>query len=164
VGSAAVQIARLHGARVIATAGSAAKLARARELGAHEVLDHTHEDLAARARALTGKKGADIVVEHVGGRVFEAGLAALARNGRLVTCGATLGGKVALDLNLLFGRHLTLLGSWMGRRSDLNDALRHVASGALRPVVDSVLPLTDARRAHERIEAREHFGKVVLVP
>jgi NADPH:quinone reductase-like Zn-dependent oxidoreductase len=164
VGSAAVQIARLHGARVIATAGSAAKLARARELGAHEVLDHTHEDLAARARALTGKKGVDIVVEHVGGRVFEAGLAALARNGRLVTCGATLGGKVALDLNLLFGRHLTLLGSWMGRRSDLNDALRHVASGALRPVVDSVLPLTDARRAHERIEAREHFGKVVLVP
>jgi NADPH:quinone reductase-like Zn-dependent oxidoreductase len=128
------------------------------------VLDHTSEDLAARARALTGKKGVDIVVEHVGGRVFEAGLAALARNGRLVTCGATLGGKIALDVNLLFGRHLTLLGSWMGRRSDLNDALRHVASGALRPVVDSVLPLKDARRAHERIEAREHFGKVVLVP
>ena len=164
VGSAAVQIARLHGARVIATAGSAAKLAKAHELGAHDTIDHASEDIAARARALTGKKGVDVVVEHVGGRVFEAGLAALARDGRLVTCGATTGGKVALDLNLVFGRHLTLLGSWMGRRSDLNDALRHVASGALRPVVDSVLPLEDARRAHERIEARAHFGKVVLVP
>jgi NADPH:quinone reductase-like Zn-dependent oxidoreductase len=164
VGSAAVQIARLHGARVIATAGSATKLAKARELGAHEIIDHSSEDIAARARALTAKKGVEVVVEHVGGRVFEAGVAALARDGRLVTCGATTGGEVGLDVNLLFGRHLTLLGSWMGRRSDLNDALRHVASGALRPVVDSVLPLEDARRAHERIEAREHFGKVVLVP
>ncbi len=164
VGSAAVQVARLHGARVIATAGSAPKLARARELGAHETIDHTHEDIAQRARALTGRKGVDVVVEHVGGRVFEAGVAALARDGRLVTCGATTGGKVTLDLNLLFGRHLALLGSWMGRRSDLNDALRHIASGALSPVVDSVLPLAEARRGHERIEAREHFGKVVLVP
>ena len=164
VGSAAVQIARLHGARVIATAGSAAKLAKARELGADETIDHTHEDIALRARALTGKKGVDVVVEHVGGRVFEAGVAALARDGRLVTCGATTGGKVTLDVNLLFGRHLTLLGSWMGRQSDLNDALRHIASGALKPVVDSVLPLAEARRGHERIEAREHFGKVVLVP
>jgi len=164
VGSAAVQVARLHGARVLATAGSAAKLARARELGAHDVLDHTSEDIVQRARAWTGGKGVDVVVEHVGGRVFEAGLQALARNGRLVTCGATIGHKVTLDLNGLFGRHLTLLGSWMGRRSDLNDALRHVASGALKPVLDSALPLADARRAHERIEAREHFGKVVLLP
>ena len=164
VGSAAIQIARLHGARVIATAGSAAKLARARELGAHEVIDHTSEDIAARARALTHKKGVDVVAEHVGGRVFEAGVAALAKNGRLVTCGATTGGKVALDVNLLFGRHLTLMGSWMGRRSDLNDCLRHVASGALKPVVDSVRPLAEARAAHERIEAREQFGKLVLVP
>jgi len=104
------------------------------------------------------------VVEHVGGRMFEAAVAALARDGRLVTCGATIGGKVTLDVNLLFGRHLALLGSWMGRRSDLNDALRHVASGELEPVVDSVLPLADARRAHERLEARQVFGKLVLVP
>ena len=164
VGSAAVQIARLHGARVIATAGNEAKLARARELGAHELIDHTREEIAPRVRELTTRKGVDVVVEHVGGRVFEAGVAALARDGRLVTCGATTGGKVTLDLNLLFGRHLTLLGSWMGRRSDMNDVLRHVASGALEPVVDSVLPLADARRAHERIESRAHFGKVVLVP
>jgi len=164
VGSAAVQVARLHGARVIATAGTAAKRALARSLGAHETIDHGREDVAARARALTGKKGVEVVVEHVGGRVFESCVAALARNGRLVTCGATIGPKAALDLNLLFGRHLTLLGSWMGRRSDLNEALRHIASGALKPVVDSVLPLAEARRAHERLEARENFGKMVLVP
>ena len=164
VGSAAVQIARLHGARVIATASGANKLARARELGAHETIDHSKEDIAKRTRELTGRKGVDLVVEHVGGHVFEAGVAALAKNGRLVTCGDTVGARASLDLNLLFGRHLTLLGSWMGRRSDLNDALRHVASGELKPVLDSVRPLAEARAAHERIESRAHFGKLVLVP
>ncbi len=164
VGSAALQVARLFGARVIATAGTAEKLDLALTIGAHDGINHSSEDVAARARALTGKKGVDVVVEHVGGRMFEAAVAALARDGRLVTCGATTGGKVTLDVNLLFGRHLALLGSWMGRRSDLNDALRHVASGELEPVVDSVLPLADARRAHERLEARQVFGKLVLVP
>ena len=164
VGSAAVQIARLHGARVIATAGSPAKLERARALGAEETIDHASEDIAARARALTGKKGVDVAFEHVGGHVFEAAVASLARDGRLVTCGDTTGSKATLDLNLLFGRHLALLGSWMGRRSDLNAVLEHVASGALKPVVDSVLPLAEARRAHERLEARDVFGKLVLVP
>ncbi len=164
VGSAAIQIARLIGARVIATAGSAAKLDRARALGAHDTIDHTTEDLTGRVRALTSGRGVDVVFEHVGGPVFERALAALARNGRLVTCGATAGARVTLDLNLLFGRHLTLLGSWMGRRANLVAVLEHIRSGALRPVVDCVLPLTDARRAHERIEAREQFGKVVLVP
>jgi NADPH:quinone reductase-like Zn-dependent oxidoreductase len=164
VGSAAVQIARLHGARVIATAGTAAKLERARALGAHDAIDHATEDVAARARALTGKKGVDVVFEHVGGPVFEAAVRALARDGRLVTCGDTIGNKVTLDLDLLFGRHLSLLGSWMGRRSDLNEALKHVAAGTLKPVVDSVLPLAEARRAHERLEARDTFGKLVLVP
>src|SRR5438445_3930781 len=93
VGSAAIQIARLWGARVIATAGSAAKLERMRALGAHEVVDHAREDLAARARELTAKKGVEVVLEHVGGAVFERAVAALARNGRLVTCRATIGGK-----------------------------------------------------------------------
>lgn len=164
VGSAAVQVARLLGARVIATAGSAAKLERARALGAAEGIDHSSEDIAALARALTGRKGVEVVFEHVGGRVFEAGVAALARNGRLVTCGATAGAAVSLDVNVLFGRHLSLMGSWMGRRDEMIEVLRHVASGALSPVVDRVLPLREARAAHERIEAREHFGKLVLVP
>jgi NADPH:quinone reductase-like Zn-dependent oxidoreductase len=164
VGSAAIQIAKLHGARVIATAGSAAKLERARALGADEAIDHSRAEVGKAARALTGRRGADVVVEHVGGRVLEEAIAGLARNGRLVTCGATTGAKVTLDANLLFGRHLTLLGSWMGRRSELHEVLRFVADGRLRPVVDSVMPLAEARRAHERIEAREHFGKIVLVP
>ena len=164
VGSAAVQVAGLHGARVIATAGSAERAARARSLGADEVIDHSSEDVAARVRVLTGGKGVEVVVEHAGGRMFEQATAALARDGRLVTCGATTGNQVGLDLNLLFGRHLSLLGSWMGRRGELAEVLKHVRAGRLRPVVDSVLPLAEARRAHERIEAREMFGKVVLVP
>ena len=164
VGSAAVQIARLIGARVIATAGGPAKLERARALGAEGLIDHSREDIAARARELTGKKGVEVVFEHVGGRVFEQGVAALARNGRLVTCGATLGGEVKLDVNVLFGKHLTLLGSWMGRRAELVEALKFVRDGRLKPVVDRVMPLGDAREAHRLIEAREHFGKVVLLP
>jgi NADPH:quinone reductase-like Zn-dependent oxidoreductase len=164
VGSAAVQIARLIGARVIATASDPAKLERLRALGADEVVNHASEDLTARVRALTAKQGVDVVFEHVGGPVFERAVAALAKNGRLVTCGATIGGQATLDLNQLFGRHLTLLGSWMGRRAELIEALRFVADGRLKPVVDSVMPLAEARRAHERLEARAHFGKVVLTP
>ncbi|MBI1798476.1 MAG: zinc-binding dehydrogenase [Candidatus Eisenbacteria bacterium] len=164
VGSAAIQIALLIGARVIATAGGASKVERARRLGAHEVIDHAREDIEARVRVITKKKGVEVAFEHVGGRVFEQGVASLAKNGRLVTCGATAGGDVKLDVNRLFGRHLTLMGSWMGRRSDLIEVLKFVRSGQLTPVVDRVMPLAEAREAHRRIEAREHFGKIVLVP
>jgi NADPH:quinone reductase-like Zn-dependent oxidoreductase len=164
VGSAAIQIGRLLGARVIATAGSAEKIDRARSLGANDVIDHARDDIADEVRRLTDQKGVDVVFEHVGGRVFEQGVASLARNGRLVTCGATIGSKVSLDINLLFGRHLSLMGSWMGRRDELVAVLEHVREGKLAPVVDSVMPLAEARRAHERIEARAHFGKIVLVP
>jgi NADPH:quinone reductase-like Zn-dependent oxidoreductase len=115
-------------------------------------------------RALTGKKGVEVAVEHVGGRVFEQAAASLARNGRLVTCGATIGNQAALDLNALFGRHLTLLGSWMGRRGEMLEVLRLVRDGRLEPVLDSAMPLAKAADAHRRIEAREHFGKLVLVP
>jgi NADPH:quinone reductase-like Zn-dependent oxidoreductase len=163
VGSAAVQVAKLHGARVIATAGSEAKMERAKALGADHVLNHRTQDIGAEVRALTGKRGVDVVVEHVGTAVWEHAMVALARNGRLVTCGATTGPKVSLDVNQLFGRHLTLLGSWVGRRAELHEALRFVREGKLKPVVDVVLPLREARAAHERIERREHFGKVVLV-
>lgn len=164
VGSAAIQVAKQLGARVIATASGPEKLARARELGADETIDHAAEDIASRARELTKKKGVEVVFEHVGGRVFEAGVAALAKNGRLVTCGATLGAKVTLDINQLFGRHLSLLGSWMGTREEMLAVLAMLSGGELRPVVDSVVPLAEARAAHERIESRVHFGKVVLVP
>ena len=164
VGSAAIQIARLLGARVIATAGSEEKLTRARELGAHDVIQHTQQDLAAEVRALTGRRGVDVVLEHVGGAVFERAIGALARNGRLVSCGATADNHATLDINLLFGRHLTVMGSWMGRRSEMLEVLRFVRDRRLKPVIDSVFPLAEARKAHERIEARAHFGKLVLVP
>jgi NADPH:quinone reductase-like Zn-dependent oxidoreductase len=164
VGSAAIQIARLFGARVIATAGSPDKLDRAKALGAHAVLDHSAGDLAAGVRALTGKKGVEVAIEHVGGVVFEQAVACLARDGRLVTCGATAGADARLNVNLLFGRHLSLMGSWMGRRSELVEVLRHVREGRLAPVLDRVMPLAEARAAHEHIERRKHFGKVVLLP
>ena len=164
VGSAAIQVAKHLGARVIATAGSADKLERAMRLGADATIDHATQDIAAEARALTGGRGVGVVFEHVGGRVFEAGVAALARDGRLVTCGATGGNRVSLDINLLFGRHLALYGSWMGSRSESLAVLEWVRAGTFRPVIDSVLPLAEARKAHERIEARKHFGKIVLTP
>lgn len=164
VGSAAVQIAKLIGARVIATAGSDAKLERAKSLGADDVIHHGRQDIAAEVRALTGKKGVEVALEHVGGAVFESALAALARNGRLVTCGATIGSHAKVDINVLFGRHLSLHGSYMGTRADMAEVLEFIRAGKLAPVVDSVMPLAEARRAHERIEAREHFGKIVLVP
>ena len=164
VGSLAIQVARLLGARVIATAGSDAKLEKARVLGAHEALNHHTQDIAAETRRLTGKKGVEVVIEHVGGPMFEQCVAALARNGRLVTCGATIGHQARLDLNLLFGRHLTLYGSWMGRRSELVEALEFVKSGRIRPVIDTVMPLAEASRAHEKLEAGDHFGKIVLTP
>src|SRR5262249_23283460 len=161
---AAIQVARLLGARVIATAGNAEKLEHARRLGAHEVIDHAREDIAERARSFTAKKGVEVALEHVGGPIFERSVAALARNGRLVTCGATIGHQAQLDINLLFGRHLSLLGSWMGRKSELLEVLRFVRQGALAPVVDEALPLAEAARAHRKLEARETFGKLVLVP
>ncbi len=164
VGSAAVQVAKLLGARVIATAGGRERAERARALGADDVIDHSREDVAARARELTGRKGVEVVAEHVGGAVFEQAVAALAKDGRLVSCGDTIGNRATLDLDLLFGRHLSLLGSWTGRRSEMLEVLAHIRAGRLKPVLDTVLPLAEARRAHERIEAREMFGKVVLVP
>ena len=164
VGSAAIQIARMLGARVIATAGNEPKLELARRLGASETIDHSKEDIAQAVRALTAKKGVEVVFEHVGGAVFEKCVASLARGGRLVTCGATAGNRATLDLDLLFGRQLSLLGSWMGRRSEMAEVLGHIREGRLEPVVDSVLPLAEARRAHQRIEDRRQMGKVVLVP
>jgi NADPH:quinone reductase-like Zn-dependent oxidoreductase len=162
VGMAAVQVARLHGARVIATAGSEAKLARARELGADHVLDHHRQDVVAEVRRLTGKKGADVVVEHVGEATWERSVLALAADGRLVTCGATTGAAGATELRHLFARQLTVMGSYMGSKAELLDAAPFFFAGRLRAVVHAVLPLSEARRAHETMEASEHFGKIVL--
>jgi len=162
VGMAAVQVAKLRGARVIATVGADAKLELARRLGADEVLNHRSADVVAEVRRLTGKKGADVVVEHVGESTWERSILSLAHRGRLVTCGATTGARGVTDLKHLFAKQLSLLGSYMGSKAELLEAAPHFFAGRLRTVVHAVLPLHEARRAHEMMEASEHFGKIVL--
>lgn len=162
VGQAAIQIATLHGARVIATAGTDVKLGKARELGAAEVINHRTQDIAAEARRLTGKRGVDVVIEHVGQATWDASVRALAPGGRLVTCGNTTGWEGKIDLRFLFSRQLSLLGSYMGTKAELIRAARFFFDGAFRPAVDSVFPLAEAAEAHRRLEASEQFGKVVL--
>jgi NADPH:quinone reductase-like Zn-dependent oxidoreductase len=161
VGQAAIPIARLHGARVFATSGPAKK-AQTAALGAEDVFDHYAEDFAQRVRAATRGRGVDIVVEHVGEATFDRSVRALARGGRLVTCGATTGPRAAIDLRHLFARQLSLIGSYMGTKSELGDAALHLFGGRLAPSIDTVMPLADASAAQRRLEAREQFGKIVL--
>ncbi len=163
VGQAAIQIAWRHGARVFATAGTDEKLARARQLGAYEVVNHTTQDLPAKIREFTNGRGVDVVVEHVGIATWDRSLRSLARGGRLVTCGATTGHDAQIDLRVLFSRQLSLLGSYMGRKGELLCAARFFFAGELCPVVDRTFPLEEAAGAHRRLEAREQFGKIVLV-
>ncbi|HXG59556.1 MAG TPA: zinc-binding dehydrogenase [Thermoanaerobaculia bacterium] len=162
VGSAAIQIARLWGAVVYATAGSPEKVARAKDLGADEAIDYRAADFLAEVRRLTGKRGVDVVFEHVGAETFPRSLRALARGGRLVTCGATTGADVTINLRLVFFKLLSILGSTMGSLAELREIMNHVEAGRLRPVVDRVLPLEEVREAHRILENREAFGKVVL--
>lgn len=164
VGVALVQMAKLFGAAVIATASTAEKRARLPELGADHVLDSTDPGLPKAVKGLTGGRGADVVFDHVGIATWEASLRALRYGGRLVTCGATTGYDARVDLRVLFWKQLALLGSTMGSKADFIEALSHVAAGRLRAVRDVVLPLEKLREAHERLAARRQFGKIVLVP
>jgi NADPH:quinone reductase-like Zn-dependent oxidoreductase len=164
IGVAAIQIAKLYGARVIATASTDAKLARAKQLGADEVVNYTTGDFAAAARVLTGKRGVDAVIEHVGGDTFVGSIKAVRNGGRIVTCGATAGFHPAIDLRHIFFRQIEILGSTMGSKADLLAVLSHVAAGRLQPVVDRVLPLAQAADGHRVLEDRAAFGKVVLQP
>jgi NADPH:quinone reductase-like Zn-dependent oxidoreductase len=164
VGIAALQIARLLGARVIATAGSDAKLERAKELGADSVVNYSDPEWPGQVRALTGKRGVDVIAEHTGEDYFEGCVQALAHNGRLVTCGATSGPRATFDIRMLFARHVALLGSFMGSKAEWHTIWRFVAAGRLKPVVDRTYPLADAKAALERMQQREQFGKLVLIP
>ena len=164
VGSIAIQIAKLRGARVITTASSDDKLAKARELGADETINYTRDDWPKEVRRLTNRKGVDVVVEHTGAETWPGSIAALKNNGRLVTCGATSGFDARTDLRQVFFRHLTLLGSFMGSKAELLEAMKFIAAGKICAVVDRVLPLSEARQAHELIENRAQFGKVILKP
>jgi NADPH:quinone reductase-like Zn-dependent oxidoreductase len=162
VSSAAIQIAKLFGARVITTVGSDAKAERARALGADDVVNYATQDFVAEVKRLTGKRGADVVIEHVGGDVMSKSVLAAGAGGRIVTCGATAGFTPAIDLRHVFFRQVEILGSTMGPKGALFGILEHVKAGRLKAVVDRVLPLWEAREAHRVIEAREVFGKVVL--
>ena len=164
VGSAAVQIARLRGARVIATASSDAKLNQARQLGAHEAVNYATDDLREAVRRLTGRRGVDVVVEHVGQATWPTSVACLARNGRLVTCGATTGSEVSFDLWPMFAKQIAFIGCYGGARDDVRRVLDVASRGELRPVVNDVLPLERVAEAHARLEARENFGKYVITP
>src|SRR5262249_171620 len=159
VGQAAIQIARLHGARVIATAGSEEKLERARAIGASEVIHHHKQDIAEEIKRLTNKRGVDVVIEHVGEATWVKTVRSRARGGRLVTCGATTGAKGSLDLAALFSKQLSILGSYMGRKSELLQAARYFFSGQLNPVIDRTYPLAEAARAQQRLEESGQFGE-----
>jgi NADPH:quinone reductase-like Zn-dependent oxidoreductase len=162
VGTAAIQIAKFFGARVIATAGSDGKLAKAKELGADYVINHKTQKIRDEVRRITNKRGVDVVFEHVGIATWDESLASLAPSGRLVTCGATTGYDAKLDLRFLFTRQLSLLGSYMGTKSELHSLMRLVANGRLKPIVDRVFPLAEAAAAHAYLELGLQFGKVVL--
>jgi NADPH:quinone reductase-like Zn-dependent oxidoreductase len=128
------------------------------------VIDHYREDIAAQVKKLTGKRGVDVVFEHVGAATWPHSLASLAPAGRLVTCGNTTGWDVKLDLRFLFSKNWTLAGSFMGSMGELHEVLRFVFRKQLKPVIDRVYPLAEIRAAHERLENKEQFGKIVLLP
>jgi len=162
VGQAAIQVARLHGARVIATAGTAAKRERALGLGAESAIDHYGPSLVDEVRSVTAGRGVDVAIEHVGEATWDRSVRALARGGRLVTCGATTGPNGHIDLRDLFARQISLLGSYMGSKGELVQAAQLMFIGRLVPIVDSVFPLERAAHAQAYLESGEHFGKVVL--
>jgi len=164
VGSAAIQIARLFHARVITTAGDDRKMERARELGADYVINHYQQKISQEVRNITRGEGVDIVIEHVGPATFDESVRSLKPGGTLVTCGATTGPKVELELRFLFSRQLSLLGSYMGTMNELYEVLGHVFAGRLKPVVDRIFPLKEIRAAHEYMEKSQMFGKIVLNP
>lgn len=162
VGSAAIQVAKLYGAEVIATAGDLEKMEKARALGADHVVDHYKQDVLAEVMKMTGKRGVDVVVEHVGRATWGSSVRALAKGGRLVLCGATTGAEVATDLRFVYNRELTIYGSFMAGRGELLEVVKLFKARRLKTVVDSTFPLMEAAEAQKKLEGSRHFGKIVL--
>ncbi|MCH7731256.1 MAG: zinc-binding dehydrogenase [Candidatus Marinimicrobia bacterium] len=164
VGSAAIQIAKLYNCRIIATGGDEKKLQLAKSLGADYVINHSAEIIHKRVKEITDGVGADIVFEHVGEATWNSSLKSLRRGGRLVTCGATTGANVSINLRHLFIKNLSILGSTMGDRKAFSEVVEWLAQGKIKPVVDRVFSMSEVAKAHVHIENRQQFGKVVLVP
>lgn len=162
VALAALQICRMIGARAWVTSGSDEKLARARQLGAAETINHRTSDVAKEVRARTGKRGVDVVIDSVGEATWARSLGALARAGRLVTCGGTSGPMVETDVRRLFWNQWTIMGSTMGSDAEFDAIIGELHAGRLRPIVDSTFELADGRRAFERMQAGAQLGKIVL--
>ncbi|HEX9615398.1 MAG TPA: zinc-binding dehydrogenase [Bacteroidota bacterium] len=164
VGSAGIQIAKLFGARVIATTSSESRAEKAKNIGADEVINYKDQRVPQEVRRLTGKRGVDVVFEHVGKSVWDDCIKSLTKGGRLVTCGATSGHEAATDLRYVFYKQLQILGSTMGKKGDLARILKFFADGKLKPVIDRIMSLKEVREAHGVLERGEHFGKVVMNP
>jgi 2-desacetyl-2-hydroxyethyl bacteriochlorophyllide A dehydrogenase len=162
VGSMAIQMAKLAGARVITTVGSDDKIPKAVILGADAVIHHGREKVSERVKLLTEGRGVDVVIEHIGPEVWDSCLGSLAKGGRLVTCGATTGGEVKLNLRYVFSRQLTIKGSYMGTRAELVKAAELMGQGRLVSVIDRTFPLQEARVAQQLMLSRKFFGKIVL--
>jgi len=165
VGIAAIQIAKMFHCRVITTAGNEEKLEKARaRLGADHGINHYKQKISEEVRRITNKEGVDIVVEHVGAATWDESMKCLKTAGTLVTCGATSGSTVAIELRHLFARQLRLLGSYMGTMGELQEVLGHVFANRLKPVLDRAFPLSEIRSAHEYLEKSQMFGKLVVNP
>jgi 2-desacetyl-2-hydroxyethyl bacteriochlorophyllide A dehydrogenase len=164
VGGAALQLARWAGARVLATAGSTQKRERAVAEGATIAIDYTVADWHEQVLDATGGRGADLVVDHTGSRYFGDAVRALAPRGRIVSCGASSGSEVQLDLIDLFARQISLIGSSDGTRRELLEVLRLLEAGIIDPRIDTVMPLDEARAAQERLVRRDHYGRILLAP
>jgi NADPH:quinone reductase-like Zn-dependent oxidoreductase len=164
VGSAGVQIAKLAGARVIATASTQEKLDKAKGLGADFLINYAQSDFLDEVKKITQRRMCDVVFEHVGASTWDKSVQCLPKGGRLVTCGATSGPEVKIDLRVLFYKSISLLGSTMGSKGELFRILELVEAGKLKPVLDRVLPLSEAAQAHGLLSERKSFGNVVLTP
>lgn len=162
VASASLQVAKRIGARVIVTSGSDEKLARATALGADHGINHAERDFTADVGRLTDNRGVDVVLDCVGGEVWQKSLAALTPGGRLVTCGATAGGQPSDDIEAIFSKHLKIYGSTLGSRDDFRQVLSFLDVSKIRPVLDRQFPLKDAAAAQQRMEQARQFGKIVL--
>jgi NADPH:quinone reductase-like Zn-dependent oxidoreductase len=164
VGSAGIQIAKYLGAHVITTAGSDEKLKRAKSIGADEAINYRKKDFVSEVYRLTRGRGVDVVLEHIGPETFSKSLSCLVKKGRLVTCGVTSGPTLNLDLRFVFVRQLAILGCYMGGLHELKKVIRLAEKKKIKPIVDKVFPLREARSALERMQARQNFGKIVLTP
>jgi len=162
VAGAALQVAKKIGANVIVTSGSDEKLELAKKYGAAHTINHREKDFAQEVRALTENRGVDVVLDCVAGEVWQKSLAALARSGRLVTCGATAGGSPETDLTPIFTKHLQIFGSTLGSRDEFRQLLSFIAVAEIKPIIDQVFPLSEAAAAQRRMEEAKQFGKIVL--